>query len=271
MRANNPLLRPLAVARRRQLMLGAFGYLLTQLAQPWWCATSFRVSGRAFNPCGAFVGADTAVVGGRLRRGRLTSTIRDMNAGVGAAGVLLRARRSAAITQVELATLAATSQSAIAAYETGAREPSLAVLERIVGATGHRLVLTLEPDPALFRLADLAGQLRVAIEEQRRLRLVFEFLRSASEDGGPLLLLVAAEPSLTGDPRFDALLAAVAEHLCIGAGLDPPAWVHDPVRFLDGFWWVSDLPSARARALVHAPASFRRRGVMLDRHDLQAA
>ena len=51
----------------------------------------------------------------------------------------------------------------------------------------------------------------------------------------------------------------------------PPGWVHEADRYLDGFWWVSNLPSARARALVHTPASYRRRGVMLDRHDLAAA
>jgi hypothetical protein len=103
------------------------------------------------------------------------------------------------------------------------------------------------------------------------LRLVFEFLRAATEDGPPVRLLVAAEPVPTGDRRFDALVAAIAEDLCVRSGIAPPGWVHEDSRFLDGFWWVSDLPSARARALVHAPASFRRRGVMLDRHDLSAA
>jgi hypothetical protein len=63
----------------------------------------------------------------------------------------------------------------------------------------------------------------------------------------------------------------VAEDLCVHAGEVPPAWVHDEGRFLDRLWWVSELPSARAAALVHAPASFRRRGVMLERRDLVAA
>jgi hypothetical protein len=100
---------------------------------------------------------------------------------------------------------------------------------------------------------------------------VFEFLRGAQDDGHPLVLLVATEPPPTGDARFDALLAAVAEDLCVHAGEVPPAWVHDEGRFLDRLWWVSELPSARAAALVHAPASLRRRGVMLERRDLVAA
>lgn len=51
----------------------------------------------------------------------------------------------------------------------------------------------------------------------------------------------------------------------------PPNWVHEASRFLDRVWWVSDMPSARASALVHTPASFRRRGIMIDRRDLVAA
>lgn len=188
-----------------------------------------------------------------------------------ASETLRLARRAAGLSQTQLAQLADTSQSAIAAYETGAREPTLPVLDRMIRATGHRLNVTLESDPRLFRLTDLSAQIRATSGDPQRLRLVFEFVRSAAEDGAPLLLLVAAEPELTGDRRFDALLAAIAEDLCVHAGITPPVWVHERDRFLDGFWWVSDLPSARARAFVHAPASYRRRGVLLDRHDLSAA
>lgn len=185
--------------------------------------------------------------------------------------VLRRARLEAGLTQDELAVLAGTSQSAIAAYETGAREPSWSVLERMVRASGHQLRLEVQPDPAVFRIADLADELADTPEEAVRLRTVFEFLRGAAEDGQPVRLLVGSEPRSTGDARFDALLAAIAEDLCVHAGVRPPDWVHDDGRILEGMWWVSDLPSARAAALVHTPASYRRRGIMIDRHDLEAA
>ena len=82
---------------------------------------------------------------------------------------------------------------------------------------------------------------------------------------------MAVKPEPTGDERFDALLAAIAEDLSVKADVAPPSWTLDEQRFLDHAWWVSDLPHGRAQALVHAPASYRRRGVMLDRHDLQSA
>lgn len=188
------------------------------------------------------------------------------------AGQVLRGcRRAAGLTQAELADLADTSQSAIAAYEAGTRQPTLPVLDRMVRAAGHRLDLHAQPDPSIMRIADLAAAIAEVHDEPVGLRLVFEFLRGAADDGHPLRLLVAAEPESTGDDRFDALLAAVAEHLCVHGGIAAPGWVHQPHRFLHGLWWIADLPSARAQALVNAPASFRRRGVMVDRHDLAAA
>jgi hypothetical protein len=102
------------------------------------------------------------------------------------------------------------------------------------------------PAAPVFRLVELAEEIQATDNEQWRMRFVFEFLRGAEEDGQPLQLLVAVEPAPTGDPRFDALLAAIAEDLCVHAKIAPPAWVHDSSRYLDGFWWVSNLPSARA-------------------------
>ena len=198
----------------------------------------------------------------------------DVRSGRGlSASLLRRARAQAGLTQTRLAELAGTTQSAIAAYEAGTREPTVPVLTRLCAAAGSRLILDIVSDPSLNRLTDVARDIANvdAADEARRLRLVFEFLRGAHDDGHPLILLVAAEPAPTGDPRFDALLAAVAEDLCIRGAEEPPRWVHRPRRFLGAAWWVADLPSARAAALVHTPASYRRRGVMIDRHDLESA
>ncbi len=56
-----------------------------------------------------------------------------------AAVVLRDARRRAGMSQAVLAAQAATSQAAISAYESGAKEPSVATLSRLLAATGARL------------------------------------------------------------------------------------------------------------------------------------
>jgi transcriptional regulator with XRE-family HTH domain len=52
---------------------------------------------------------------------------------------LRRARRRAGLTQAELARRAGTSQATVSAYEGAAKQPSLATLTRLLGATGSRL------------------------------------------------------------------------------------------------------------------------------------
>lgn len=53
--------------------------------------------------------------------------------------LIRRARREAGLTQAELARRAATSQSAVAAYESGTKTPTVETLERLLRAAGQRL------------------------------------------------------------------------------------------------------------------------------------
>jgi hypothetical protein len=119
-------------------------------------------------------------------------------------------------------------------------------------------------------LADLARFLNREPEDEVRWKLVWEFLeehRWEPPDRQPAL--VAAEPSPTGDERWDVLLAALAEHLNAKLDLAPPAWTDS--RVLEKPWFPSSLRILRAQALVWAPAAFRKHGIYLTAQDLEAA
>lgn len=201
--------------------------------------------------------------------------MRDIDEGLrGVAAALVRqSREQAGLTQTQLAERAHTTQSAIAAYEAGDREPTLPVLGRFMEAMGFTLEVSATPQPTIYTLAQVARGISASdeMDTTHRLRLVCEFLRGAGEEAADVVLLTAKRPDSTGDPRFDALLGAIAEDLCFRANQTAPAWAGRPERFLDGAWWVSPLPSAKAGALVHTPASYRRRGIMIERRDLEAA
>lgn len=113
-----------------------------------------------------------------------------------------------------------------------------------------------------------AVAITAAATTEDKLRVFFEFLRGSGAAGPAALQLVEAEPQLTGEPRFDALLAAAAERCGARYGVPGPMWTVLPERFLKHSWWVSDLPSAKPFAIKWTPASFRRRGIYLDAHDL---
>lgn len=71
------------------------------------------------------------------------------------------------------------------------------------------------------------------------------------------------EPPLTGDARHDAYLAALGEHFALRFAIARPSWVTRPERFLDRFWFQSDVPGFRAIAIAQSPAAFRRRGIFI--------
>lgn len=78
------------------------------------------------------------------------------------AGTLLRtARQKAGLSQAELARQAGVTQSVISAYESGARQPSLPTLARLIEATGSNLEL-------LVRSPSPAGALAQRVREHRR-------------------------------------------------------------------------------------------------------
>ena len=134
---------------------------------------------------------------------------------------------------------------------------------------GARTDLT--PPQTALTAAQAAEAIASSFDDTTRLRVFFEFSRGADEAGAAALPLITAEPPLIGDPRFDALLAAAAEHIATRHGLPGPLWTLTVERFLYRAWWISTLPSARVQALLWTSASFRRRGIYLERRGRASA
>jgi hypothetical protein len=135
-----------------------------------------------------------------------------------------------------------------------------------MAAFRYSLVVGYQP-MTIARLATLvAGE----PDFDTRWRLVVEFLKEYHrEPAGERRQLLADAPGPTGDERWDVLFAGLAEHLATRDGEDAPGW--SASRGLRQFWFPFDTPGARAQALVHAPAAFRRRGVFVADYEIDAA
>jgi hypothetical protein len=118
-------------------------------------------------------------------------------------------------------------------------------------------------------LAQLA-RLLVGAEESHRWRLIAELLEEYRWEPPEIRAqLLEAEPATTGDERWDIFLAALAEHLAAREGRGAPGWADE--RSLRRFWFPFNTRAARADAIVHAPAAFRRRGVFVAAQELEVA
>ncbi|MGH3418445.1 MAG: hypothetical protein ACRDOD_02425 [Streptosporangiaceae bacterium] len=119
-------------------------------------------------------------------------------------------------------------------------------------------------------LAGLARFVAAEHDFDSQWRLVVEFLKEYHREPASVRPgLLEDEPGPTGDERWDVLLAGLAEHLAMRDGRATPGW--SAPRGLRRFWFPFGTPGARAQALVHAPAAFRRRGVFVADYEIDAA
>ncbi len=179
-------------------------------------------------------------------------------------------RGDAALSLRELASRADLAVSTIHRIEQGELHPTVDTLERIVRAAGRRLTLDVPLDHSSSVLGlglsirtDLTAGDPSAIV-RKAAELVHRF-RSANVDQR---LMLAAEPPPTGRVEWDAFLGGVTEWLATTAGVEPPAWVSAPGRFLQRGWWVTPMASMRAWEYAGTPVSLQRRGVYLHRESL---
>lgn len=181
------------------------------------------------------------------------------------------ARRAAGITQAQLASRAATAQPAVAAYESGARTPNLTTLQRLLGACEHDVEVVARPRvrrgaASLAELSNTISEDLASGQEDDALRLLFGFaddFRGSSRPGR--IALLSEKPAATGDGRFDAALAGVAEFFAAEAEITAPAWVNGPERFVEPWWFVASRPAFHAYTLANTPACFARHGVFIAR------
>jgi hypothetical protein len=116
-------------------------------------------------------------------------------------------------------------------------------------------------------LVDLAGYLARADDDRHRWLLIAEMLEEfRQEPVNERIALLADEPPATGSEQWDVFLAALAEHLAARDDQGAPDWADK--RRLTVFWFPFNTAAARVDAVVHAPASFRSRGIFLAPQEL---
>jgi transcriptional regulator with XRE-family HTH domain len=181
-------------------------------------------------------------------------------------------RRKAGLTLAQVARAAGTSETNVSAYERGVKRTS--------ARTERRLRAVIEAGPAspihtagLSTVSATAATLRRGLRGGWSTAELLRVVRQMRSDAAHLIsdtdrAAFYTAPSTTGDPRWDALLAAVVEEDHLRAGETAPAWTHGhPLRT---FWFVPGNPRLHAYAFAHSPMPMQVRGIMIDPGDLEA-
>jgi hypothetical protein len=110
-----------------------------------------------------------------------------------------------------------------------------------------------------------------ALREDAALRAVIDFKDAlASATTGDFNRLVAGPPSLIGDTRWDAFIAAVVEDESATRDVPTPHWTNEKTRFTRPFWYLSENRALHSWELATAPGAFVRHGVLAAKEELES-
>lgn len=175
-------------------------------------------------------------------------------------------RRAAGLTLKQVARAAGTTESNVAAYERGTKMPNTLTLGRLLAVIDAGSASPVHSH-SLMTVAATASAIRGGLREARPtvdlLRLVRQMVSDSKWLEGKVdYEAFFAQPSTTGDQRWDAMLAGVAEHLNVSRGRPAPAWTAR--AGLDRFWFLGSDPAFDAISFASTPTSLRVRGVIVD-------
>lgn len=167
-------------------------------------------------------------------------------------------------SQRDLARLAHLSFRTIQLLEWGQIDPKYSTLQKILTAVGH--------SPAA-----LQSQIRILINTPPE-AVVFTSQRIVKEKGGGWKIwffnfvdafrknrqasYVAFPPILETSPPLKALLASTVETLCEAMDISLPDWC-EGIPPLEEPWFVSEMESLKAMALMESPIHFRKRNIFV--------
>lgn len=198
-----------------------------------------------------------------------------------ASSVILKLRKTHGFTLRSLAERAGTSSATLSNYELGVKEPRLSTLERLVEASGSKLLVEIIPatingrwDDARVSAAERSGRVTKAIRDNKE-EIAFRICLELIDDlkaVTPYRLeqLTRDAPPVTGDSHYDALIAAIVENACVNFGAPTPPWVYETTRSVEK-WYLTDVATLHEQADRDTPPIYRRHGVFILEDELSRA
>lgn len=188
-----------------------------------------------------------------------------------ASGILRATRTSRGLSQRALAKAARVRQPGLAAVESGSEDATVSRLEHLLNEMGSQLTVLPTRRRPVWAAGEAVRRALGAHDARSAWREVIQLnddLRGV--DRATCVALAIAPPGRTGDPRFDALIAAVTDSALVDARLPRPEWLDQEAWTLDEPWDVEQVPSLQESARKATPAAVRRHGVYLDQAVLES-
>ena len=183
--------------------------------------------------------------------------------------ILEAVRKSKGVSQTALARKTKTFQANISSIESGKTDPGISTLEQCLAPLGYSLIALPTKTPSVSQIALNIADAISKNQYLRAYRLVIQLSDNLKALSPELCLALSiTPPSLTGDSKYDALIAATVEYHLTLNKLPIPVWIQESERKLakrepvDRF--ETNLPNLTART----PKAFLRHNILIDKSEL---
>jgi len=186
-----------------------------------------------------------------------------------AATLLSSARRYRGVSGRELARRTASSQAGLVGVENGSADATTERLDRILRTLGYQVITIPTRLGTASDAAEEARHFLAVGNEDAAFRVALQLVADLTRaDEALRVALCVTPPALTGDSRFDALIAGIVDWELSKDALPIPLWVREDTRVLSEPWDVEPVPTLRESARLRTPEAFRRHGVYLAASEL---
>lgn len=180
-------------------------------------------------------------------------------------------RRSQGLSQTELARRGKTYQANISSIENGITDPGISTLEQCLAPLGYSLFALPTKKPSVSQFTLKLIDALASNDELKAFRLFIQLnnnLNSVMPD--ICLALCITPPPLTGDSRYDALIAGLIEFHLTRKSLPLPSWLNEPNRKLPTRWIVDPFDQDTQVLLKKTPKAFLRHNVLISQTELSS-
>ncbi len=182
--------------------------------------------------------------------------------------LLTRLRKLSKLSERDVALAAGIARETLRSCEAEPRQAKILHLERIAQVFKLQVLLEFVPaTPGMSELSCVAVSLAVIRDGFDSWKIHFmDFVDEFRRTRDVRLILLAPVSSL--DTKLRALLASITCVLCNEADIDVPTWAGREY-FLERPWFVSEMQSLKAMALLESNPEFRRNNIFIHENFLK--
>lgn len=183
--------------------------------------------------------------------------------------ILESVRKSRGLSQSALARKTKTFQANISSIESGKTDPGISTLEQCLAPLGYSLIAIPTRTPSVSQISLKIADAVSKNQSARAYRLIIQLSDNLKALPPELCLALSiTPPSLTGDSKYDALIAATVEFHLIENRLPIPVWIRDSERKLLKPEAIDTYEKNLKDLASRTPKAFRRHNVLIGESEL---